>query len=161
MRTSADRTRHLAAAAIAAATGVLLLVTPALAAVSFDPTTGSGYVDKADVQAAFGWREQTFQANARKLSFHLETVGSLSWDCVVAGQTSTIVADVSDSRPVGSSVVAAGGRHGSVSGFDLTGFASAPISASCSSGAPANVSWSGQHVLYADSRSQSQPVWSD
>jgi hypothetical protein len=162
MRTSPHVTRRVVAAVTAATTLLLVLAAPALGAVSFDPADATGHVDKADVLAAFGWREQTFQANARKVTFHLEVTGALSWDCVISGQTTTVVGDVAESRAVDAAAVTTGGRRGTVSGFDLTGYANgSPVGASCPSGSPANVTWSGQHVLYADLRNQSRAIWSD
>jgi len=162
MRTSPHLTTRLVAAVTAATTALLVVVGPALGAVSFDPADATGHVDKADVQAAFGWREQTFQANARKITFHVEVTGALSWDCVISGQTTTVVGDVAESRGVDAAAVGTGGRRGTVSGFDLTGYsAGAPAGPTCPSGSPANVTWSGHHVLYADIRNQSRSVWSD
>lgn len=161
MRTSADRTRPIIVAAIGAVAALALAVSPAAGTVAFDETTATGYVDKSDIEAAFAWREQTFQANARKLGFHLESVGSLTWDCVVDGSIVDVVADVNDSRPVEAVAIAGTGRRAPVSGFDLVGFGgSASVAASCASGSPANVTWSGTQTLFADLRSQSAAIWS-
>jgi hypothetical protein len=161
MRTSADRTRPVIVAAIVAVATLVLVASPALGAVAFDETTATGHVDKADVEAAFGWREQTFQANARKLSFHLQSVGSLTWDCTVGGSTVGVVADVNARRPVDAVALAGAGRRAPVSGFDLTGFnGSSSGGASCSTGSPANVVWSGTDTLFADLRNQSAAIWS-
>jgi hypothetical protein len=161
MRTSADRTRPIIVAAVVAVATLVLAASPALGVVAFDEATATGHVDKADIEAAFGWREQTFQANARKLSFHLETVGSLTWDCVVGGSTVGLVADVNASRPIYAVAVAGAGRRAPVSGFDLTGFnGSSSVGASCATGSPANVVWSGTDTLFADLRSQSAAIWS-
>jgi hypothetical protein len=137
----------------------------ALAAVSFDPASGTGYVAKADVQAAFGWKEQTFQANARKLSFHSERLTSWTWDCLIDGQLATLTADEQTSQAVDSAVVGTAVRKNSfsVTGFDLTGLAAAPSvggAATCPSGDPSNVRAASTDVLYVDFRSQSEPIWS-
>jgi hypothetical protein len=137
----------------------------ALATVGFDPATGTGYVAKADVQAAFGWKEQTFQANARKLSFHFERLTSWTWDCLIDGHLSTLTADEQISQRVDSAVVATAVRKNTmaVTGFDLTGFPAAPSAgsaASCPSGDPSSVHGASTDVLYVDFRSQSEPIWS-
>jgi hypothetical protein len=161
MRTSADRTRPIIVAAVVAVASLVLAASPAVGAVAFDETSATGHVDKADVEAAFGWREQTFQANARKLSFHLQSVGSLSWDCAVGGSVVGLVADVDASRPVNAVALAGAGRRAPVSGFDLVGFnGSSSVGASCSTGSPTNVAWSGVDTLFADLRNQSAAVWS-
>jgi len=149
--------------------GALLATTAsALATVTFDPAEGTGYVDKADVQEAFGWKDQVFQANARKVSFHAVHVVSWTWDCQIDGELLTFVSDEQSSRTV--EVEALGTTAGrtvrSATGFDLTGFAGATPPASggdptsCPSGEPSNVSSGFSDVLYVDFRSQSQPIWS-
>jgi hypothetical protein len=134
----------------------------ALATVGFDPANGTGYVAKADVQAAFGWKEQTFQANARKLSFHSERLTSWTWECLIDGQLSTLTADEQVSQAVASVVVGTAVRK-SVTGFDLNGFSAVPSvgsAASCPSGDPSSVRGASTDVLYVDFRSQSEPIWS-
>jgi hypothetical protein len=136
-----------------------------LAAVTFDPGSGTGYVAKADVQAAFGWKEQAFQANARKLSFHSERLTSWTWECLIDGQLSTLTADEQVSQAVASAAVGTPVRKNSfsVSGFDLNGFSATPSvggAASCPSGDPSSVRSASTDVLYVDFRSQSEPIWS-
>lgn len=146
--------------------GVLLASAgSALATVGFDPASGTGYVAKADVQAAFGWKEQAFQANARKLSFHSERLTSWTWDCLIDGQLSTLTADEQISQRISSTVVGTAVRRNgvAVTGFDLTGFSAAPAvgdAASCPSGDPSSVRGSSTDVLYVDFHSQSEPIWS-
>lgn len=150
-----------------AAVGVLLASAgSALATVGFDPANGTGYVAKADVQAAFGWKEQTFQANARKLSFHSERLTSWTWECLIDGQLSTLTADEQLSQKVASTVVGTAVRKNTVAvtGFDLHGFSAAPSvgsAASCPSGDPSSVHGASTDVLYVDFRSQSEPIWSN
>jgi hypothetical protein len=136
-----------------------------VAAVAFDPASGTGYVAKADVQAAFGWKEQAFQANARKLSFHSERLTSWTWECLIDGQLATLTADEQISQAVDSTVVGTAVRKNafSVSGFDLTGFSAIPSTGgavTCPSGDPSNVRGASTEVLYVDFRSQSEPIWS-
>ncbi len=157
------------AVSLALILGALLATTGnVLATVTFDPAAGTGYVDKSDVQAVFGWRDQLFQANARKVSFHAVHVVSWTWDCPIDGELLTFVSDEQSSRTV--EVEALGTTAGrtvrSVTGFDLTGFAGATPPASgtdptsCPSGDPSNVSSGTSDVLYVDFRGQSQRIWS-
>jgi len=44
----------------------------ALAAVTFNPDTGTGFVGKGDVQTVFGWNNATLQRNAAGVSFVYE-----------------------------------------------------------------------------------------
>jgi len=157
------------AATLALLLGALLATAgSAVAAVAFDPATGTGYVGKADVQAAFGWKDQTFQANAKKVRFHAVHVTSWTWDCLIGGESVTFVGDVQSSRAVELEALgtAVGRTVRAVTGFDLAGFGDAsPAPESdptgCPSGDPANVSSGSSDVLYADFRGQSEPIWSD
>ena len=137
----------------------------AVASVSFDPATGTGYVDKTDVQAAFGWKEGTFQANARRLGFHAATFTAWTWECVISGESVTVTADLESSWVVASEMVSTPGQRRSASGFNLTGLGAQLSStsdanpASCPDGDPANVSSSTTDVLYVDLRSHSEVLW--
>lgn len=44
----------------------------ALAAVTFDPATGTGFVGNGDVQEAFGWNHHGLQGNAEGVTFSYE-----------------------------------------------------------------------------------------
>jgi opacity protein-like surface antigen len=55
--------KMLLAAGIALAT----ISTAAVAAVTFDPATGTGFVGKGDIQLAFGWNNKAAQDNATAL----------------------------------------------------------------------------------------------
>jgi hypothetical protein len=149
----------LAVATVVATAGI------AVASVSFDPATGTGYVDKADVQAAFGWKEGTFQANVRRVGFHAATYTSWTWDCVIGGESVSVTADLESSWVVASEVVSTPGQRRSASGFNLTGLGAQLSStsdanpASCPDGDPTNVSSSTTDVLYVDLRSHSEVLW--
>jgi hypothetical protein len=155
------------AGGLAAVTALVASAGLALAAVTFDPATAQGYVAKADVQAAFGWKDQNVQANANRISFHLVQRVSASWSCVLDGVIQPMLAESESTSPVASAVATAGGKRGrpSVSGFSLTGFAAGggPASAivpSCSSGSPADVTSGETDVLFADFQGQSRQIWS-
>jgi hypothetical protein len=139
----------------------------AMAAVTFDPATAQGYVAKADVQAAFGWKDQAVQANAGRISFHVVQRLTASWSCVVDGVVQQMLADIETTNPVASSASTTSGKRGrpAISGFSLTGFApgGGPVSAivpSCGTGSPADVTSAETDILFADFQSQSRQVWS-
>ncbi len=54
---------------------------PTFASVTFDPTTGAGFVGKGDVQTAFGWNNQALQANAADVTFSYNAVDTYSATC--------------------------------------------------------------------------------
>ena len=148
--------------AVAAATAGVVA-----AAVTFDLATARGYVAKADVQAAFGWKDQAVQANAGRISFHLVQRMSASWSCVVDGVIQQVVTDIEASSPVASAVATTSAVRGrpAVNGFSLTGFAAgggpaAAIVPSCATGTPAGFTSGETDTLYADFQSQSRPIWS-
>jgi hypothetical protein len=159
--------RPVLAGGLAAIVALAATASLTLAAVTFDPATAQGYVGKADVQAAFGWKDQAVQANASRISFHVVQRLSASWSCVVDGVIQGMLAEVESTSPVASTVATSGGKRGrpAISGFSLTGFAAGggPASAivpSCGSGTPADVTSSETDVLFADFQGQSRQIWS-
>jgi hypothetical protein len=139
----------------------------AVAAVTFDPATAQGYDAKSDVQTAFGWKDQTVQANAGRISFHLVQRVSASWSCVVDGVVQPMLAEIESTSPVASALVTTASKRGkpALSGFSLTGFAAGggPASAivpSCGAGSPADVTGGETDVLFADFQGQSRQIWS-
>jgi hypothetical protein len=51
------------------AAAFLLLATSAFADVTFDPSNGTGFVGKGNVQLAFNWNNATLQSNAQAVTF--------------------------------------------------------------------------------------------
>ncbi|CAN5765685.1 hypothetical protein BH23CHL7_BH23CHL7_05020 [soil metagenome] len=60
-----------------------LVATGAMAAVTFDPADGTGFVGKGDVQLALGYNNKQLQNNANDLQFAVEsqTETEASWTC--------------------------------------------------------------------------------
>ncbi|MFC4426185.1 hypothetical protein [Deinococcus navajonensis] len=50
-------------------------------AVSFNASTGTGFVGKGDVQLAFGWNNQALQKNASGVTFTYNATESYKFDC--------------------------------------------------------------------------------
>jgi hypothetical protein len=73
--------RKTLAATVGAAALVLSTAAPALAAVTFDSATGTGFVGKGDVQLAFAWKNSTLQTNAKDVSFSYEAVDAYEAVC--------------------------------------------------------------------------------
>jgi len=63
------KAKKLYAAIALALVAMLVASTAAIAAVQFDPTTGTGFVGKGDVQLAFGWNNKQLQTNAKDVTF--------------------------------------------------------------------------------------------
>jgi hypothetical protein len=61
---------------------VLMFVSAILSAsVTVDPTTGTGFVGKGDVQLAFGWNNKQLQDNAGALTFTYKAQEQYKYDC--------------------------------------------------------------------------------
>jgi hypothetical protein len=93
------------AAALAAAT----ISTTALATVTFDTNSGTGFVGKGDVQTAFGWANAKAQANQNGVTFvanaTIEYDVTCLWDTVTGGKTpKTIHHSVTSTKSIASSV---------------------------------------------------------
>lgn len=65
------------------AAAALFAAAPASADWSVDPSTGTGFVGKGDVQDAFGWNDHDLQANHAGVSFALsaESTSTTNWSC--------------------------------------------------------------------------------
>ncbi len=63
------KAKKLYAAIALALAAMLVASTAAMAAVQFDPTNGTGFIGKGDVQLAFGWNNKELQSNASGVTF--------------------------------------------------------------------------------------------
>jgi hypothetical protein len=115
---------------MAAAAAVASIATAAYASVTFDATTGTGFVGKGDVQLAFGWNNQALQANAAGVTFSYNATDSYEAVCSFTTgegtrgeQTHNI--DHNRSVTVTSSIAYEArkqtGGLGQITGFNLTG----------------------------------------
>lgn len=96
-----------------------------LQSVSFDPTTGQGFVGKGDVQNAFGWNNNQLQANAASLTFTY--VESATYEAVAEWTTgpshnrTTHQVTQSRSSSVNGSVLFEARKQNQITGFTLSG----------------------------------------
>jgi hypothetical protein len=118
-------------AAIAVPALCAMLATAALAAVSFDASTGTGFVGKGDVQLAFGWNNSALQRNASGVTFTYDAIEKYSVDCewttVTGGPNSkTIDHEVTVGKTTGvKAEIAYDARvRNQINGFNLKGFGS-------------------------------------
>lgn len=105
----------------------LLLASPLAAGVTFDPTTGTGFVGKGDVQSAFGWNNAQLQANAAGIGFvYDETVtynAVCGWGTAESGGVPTRFTRFRNRRAVVISSLSYSPRiHQQIDGFFLQGF---------------------------------------
>jgi hypothetical protein len=109
----------------------------AYAAITFNATTGVGFVGKGDVQLALGWNNAQLQNNASGLSFTYVQARSYSieceWTTVTGGKTAKVI-EHAVTHTFGADVNAAIAfaprtqKQGGINGFNLNGFENAVVS---------------------------------
>jgi hypothetical protein len=123
------RARKLYLAMGMALVAMLVAAGAVFAAVTFDSSTGKGFVGKGDVQLAFGWNDSQLQKNANGVSFSYNDTATYTATCTwITGEGTrgeqTHYVDIPRHRTVNSVV-----EHeirtnpkSKVTGFKLTGF---------------------------------------
>lgn len=114
----------------ASAASVALLVTSASAAVTFDPSTGTGFVGKGDVQTALGWNNKQLQTGAEDLVFAYSATSMFdtTWTCTKNGATNTQERENTTIRTTQGVVDSVARERNQVTGFHLDGFSGSPSS---------------------------------
>jgi hypothetical protein len=115
----------------------MAVASPAMAAVSFDAATGTGFVGKGDVQTVFNWTNKLLQNNASTVDFRVNSSAETVWTCtkvVVQGNdvTREIVQERSATVTTQGLVTTVArenskGKDGAVTGFYLTGYDGTPV----------------------------------
>lgn len=104
----------------------LFAASPAAADWSVDPSTGTGFVGKGDVQDTFGWNDDGLQANHTGVSFALraESTSTTTWSCFNSKNQKTQDREsVATASTTGEVLhTARTNPKGKVTGFELTGF---------------------------------------
>jgi hypothetical protein len=132
------KTKSLRVAAVSAAfVGIMALASPAVASVTFDPATGTGFVGKGDVQLVFDWNNKALQDNATKVDFRVNSVSETSWTCTkIVVQGNDEIREIVQQRSTTSTVQGlvttvarenSKGKDGPVTGFKLTGYEGTPV----------------------------------
>jgi hypothetical protein len=109
---------------IFAAAAAAVTATAAIAAPTFDPATGTGFVGKGDVQLALGLNNRGLQNTADSLQFEVRTVEveEVTWTCTNSNNLNDQIRDRTI-RTTTRGVVAAVARvRNQITGFDLTGY---------------------------------------
>lgn len=124
---------------LAGAAALVVVSTAAIAAVTFDPATGTGFVGKGDVQLALNWNNKQLQDGASSLAFTYNSTTEVetTWDCVNT-RNENIQERSRTTTSTTTGVVSATERvRNQVTGFILSGF-SGSTSTSSTSGPPLN-----------------------
>ena len=129
---------------------VALTVTgSALAAVTFDPATGTGFVGKGDVQLIYGWNNSQLQTNAGVVQFQASstTVTERSWTCTNENNENLQVRERLTTTTTQGLVDSIARVKNQITGFNLTGYAGTPTETSTTDGPPLNSCPSGPWTL--------------
>lgn len=57
------------------------MAAPAIASVTFDAATGTGFVGKGDVQMTYSWNDAGLQSNADSVRFAVNGTSVVRWEC--------------------------------------------------------------------------------
>lgn len=115
---------------VVAVVAALALAGVASASVTFDPTTGKGFVGKGDVQTPWGWTNATLQAQAGNVVFAYNETDAADYDVTCEFDTGTIhvvhhvinkSASVYDTVTYDVKSASRTNPRGNVTGFNLTG----------------------------------------
>lgn len=114
---------------LAAAAATALISTAAVAAVTFDAETGTGFVGKGDVQLALNLNNKQMQAQASSLSFSYSDTAEYDVYCSKTlsnkKETWTMYHTYDRDRSVSGQVAYDPRVRNQVTGFNLTGYAGA------------------------------------
>jgi hypothetical protein len=101
---------------------MLVAAGAAFATVTFDPSTGTGFVGKGDVQTAFGWNNATMQTNHTLISFKYVTEQSVEQDCSTIDRgTFTVVGERTKTQSVNAALAYDNRKKSQYVGWNLTG----------------------------------------
>jgi len=119
---------------LAAAAATAFMSTAAVAIVTFDAESGTGFVGKGDVQLAFGWNNQRLQQNAGGVTFTYQAQDTYDVECyweTTTGNGRIVIHDIIVPRHVSVNASIAyearknsNGLNGPITGFNLNGFGS-------------------------------------
>ncbi len=112
-------------AAIALALAAMLVASAAaIAAVTFDPATGTGFVGKGDVQTAFGWNNKEMQQNQLGVTFEYIVEESVEQNCeenLGKGQGFAVKGERTKTQAVNSTLSDFDRKNKQYVGWNLTG----------------------------------------
>ncbi|MFN3514759.1 MAG: hypothetical protein ACK41C_17070 [Phenylobacterium sp.] len=132
-----------------AAVSAALISSAALAAVTFDPATGTGFVGKGDVQLVYGWNNKALQDNAGSVQFRANatTVTEVSWICTNSNNEQTQERARTTTTEVQGVVTSVARERNQITGFNLNGYSGTPTQSSETEGPPLNSCPSGPWTL--------------
>lgn len=141
--------RKLVVSSVSSLLAVLMIVTAVFAAVTFDPTTGTGFVGKGDVQLALGYNNKQLQDNADSLQFAAMStvVTERSWVCTNSNNQNIQERERTTTSTITGVVSKVDRVKNQITGFILNGYSGTPTGSSSTEGAPLNSCPSGPWSL--------------
>ncbi len=126
------KVKKLYAAIALALAAMLVASTAAMAAVSFDPVTGTGFVGKGDVQLIYGWNNQQLQTNAGSVKFRATTTSTANWTCSRPAPTPRdpdreITQERASTTTTQGVVTKIARERNQITGFILNGYSGTPV----------------------------------
>lgn len=125
---------------LAAGIALASISTAAIAAVTFDPVNGTGFVGKGDVQLALGYNNKALQDNAASLEFTYESTTEqvTSWECVNDRNEQIQERSRTTTSETVGVVDAIARERNQITGFNLLGFDGSVSSVVDTDGPPLN-----------------------
>jgi hypothetical protein len=118
--------------ASAAFAGLMAVASPAMAVVTFDAATGTGFVGKGDVQTVFNWTNKALQTHASTVDFRVNSTSETTWTCTkLVEQGNDVIREIVQQRSGTSTTQGlvttvarenSKGKDGAVTGFYLKGY---------------------------------------
>jgi hypothetical protein len=111
-----------------------------MAAVTFDPATGYGFVGKGDVQLVYGWNNKALQDHADDVEFRVNSrvVTEISWICTNTNNETTQERERTTTTTVQGVLESVARERNQVTGFILNGYDGDSIDSSTTDGPPLN-----------------------
>jgi hypothetical protein len=129
--------------------GALATSAAVMAAVTFNPVTGTGFVGKGDVQLVYGWSNKQLQDNADSVQFQAtsEVVTEVSWTCTNSNNQNTQARERTTTTSIEGVVATVARERNQITGFMLNGYIGTPTQSSATEGNPLNSCPSGPWSL--------------
>jgi hypothetical protein len=146
---------------LAAACGLVSAFVVAMAAITFDPETGEGFVGKGDVQLVYGWNNRQLQQNALNVQFRAasEVVTEYTWECIKESPFERIrERSTSTTSTVEALVSSIARERNQITGFLLTGYEEGSFTSTTSTQGPALNTCPGVPWVYVEGSTESQII---
>jgi hypothetical protein len=131
-----------------------------MAAVTFDPETGEGFVGKGDVQYTFGWNNKQLQDNAENVEFRVSSgsVVETTWTCKRDDGTQTQERERTTTTTYEGLVESVTRERNQITGFILEGYDGDPTTSTRSDGPAIGSCATGWSVIEGPTTGDPEPI---